>query len=57
VLCERDDLIRVPSGSPTVFDMGKFPPLHLPSLLQQNTAGWVPTSTGDPIAERFPLLA
>ncbi|APD47580.1 acireductone dioxygenase [Synechococcus sp. CS-602] len=56
VLCERDDLIRVPAGSRHWFDMGSSPRFTALRFFN-NPAGWVANFTGDPIAERFPLLA
>lgn len=55
VLCERNDLIRVPAGSRHWFDMGSAPCFTALRFFN-NPAGWVANFTGDPIAERFPLL-
>ncbi|OBS10231.1 1,2-dihydroxy-3-keto-5-methylthiopentene dioxygenase [Acidihalobacter prosperus] len=55
VLCEKDDLISVPAGTPHWFDMGPRP--HFIAIrLFGNPDGWVARFTGDPIAERFPRL-
>lgn len=55
VVCERNDLISVPAGTPHWFDMGPEP--HFAALrFFDNPEGWVATFTGEAIAERFPLL-
>ena len=55
VLCEADDWIRVPAGTKHWFDMGPEP-LFTAIRFFDNPEGWVAQFTGDPIAERFPLL-
>lgn len=55
VLCERNDFLRVPAGTKHWFDMGEAP--HFTAIrFFDNPQGWVAQFTGDPIAERFPLL-
>ena len=55
VLCETGDFLRVPAGTKHWFDMGSAP--HFTAIrFFDNPAGWVAEFTGDPIAERFPLL-
>ncbi len=55
VLCERDDFLKVPAGTKHWFDMGSAP--HFTAIrFFDNPDGWVAQFTGDPIAERFPLL-
>ena len=55
VLCESGDFLRVPAGTKHWFDMGSAP--HFTALrFFDNPAGWVAEFTGDPIADRFPLL-
>ena len=55
VLCEADDWISVPAGTPHWFDMGSAP--HFCAIrFFDNPDGWVAQFTGDPIATRFPLL-
>ena len=55
VLCEKNDLISVPAGTPHWFDMGPRPRFTAIRLFG-NPDGWVARFTGDPIAERFPPL-
>lgn len=55
VLCEKNDLISVPAGTPHWFDMGPHPRFTAIRLFG-NPDGWVAHFTGDPIANRFPLL-
>ncbi len=55
VLCERNDLIGVPAGTPHWFDMGGEP-LFTAVRFFEDPAGWVARFTGDGIADRFPLL-
>lgn len=56
VVCTRDDLISVPTGTTHWFDMGPAP--HFTAIrLFENTDGWVAKFTGDTIARRFPLYA
>lgn len=55
VLCEKNDLISVPAGTPQWLDMGENP--HLVAIrLFNNPEGWVAQFTGDDIAGRFPRL-
>ncbi|MDX3772654.1 acireductone dioxygenase [Chromatiaceae bacterium AAb-1] len=56
VLCERNDLISVPAGTPHWFDMGSAPDFTAIRLFN-NQDGWVAHFTGDSIASHFPLLA
>lgn len=52
-LCERGDLISVPTGTKHWFDMGPNP--HLTCIrLFTSKEGWVADFTGDDIAEKFP---
>ena len=52
-LCERGDLISVPTGTQHWFDMGPEP--HLTCIrLFTTPEGWVAEFTGDTIADRFP---
>lgn len=55
VLCEKDDLIRVPAGTTHWFDMGPNP-FFVAIRLFNNPAGWVANFTGSDYAERFPRL-
>ena len=55
VLCEQDDWISVPAGTKHWFDMGSAPRFCAIRFFD-NPEGWVAAFTGDPIAERFPLL-
>ncbi|MCT0198318.1 acireductone dioxygenase [Synechococcus sp. CS-1325] len=55
VLCERNDLIRVPAGTRHWFDMGSAPRFTAIRFFD-NPEGWVARFTEDPIAARFPLL-
>lgn len=55
VLCEKNDLISVPAGTPHWFDMGEEP--HFVAIrLFNNPEGWVAQFTGDSIAKTFPPL-
>ena len=55
VLCEKNDLILVPAGTPHWFDMGEHP--HFVAIrLFNNPEGRVADLTGDDIASRFPRL-
>jgi 1,2-dihydroxy-3-keto-5-methylthiopentene dioxygenase len=55
VLCEKNDLISVPAGTPHWFDMGEQP--HFVAIrLFNSPQGGVPRFTGEDIASRFPLL-
>ena len=55
VLCEASDWIAVPAGTRHWFDMGPEPSFCALRFFH-NPEGWVAQFTGDPIAERFPLL-
>jgi 1,2-dihydroxy-3-keto-5-methylthiopentene dioxygenase len=55
VLCETSDFLRVPAGTRHWFDMGSAPRFTAIRFFD-NPEGWVAQFTGDPIAERFPLL-
>ncbi|SBO43447.1 acireductone dioxygenase [Cyanobium sp. NIES-981] len=55
VLCEAGDWIAVPAGTRHWFDMGPEPRFCALRFFD-NPEGWVATFTGDPIAERYPLL-
>jgi 1,2-dihydroxy-3-keto-5-methylthiopentene dioxygenase len=52
-LCERGDLISVPTGITHWFDMGPEPYLTCIRLFT-TPEGWVAKFTGDTIAEKFP---
>lgn len=55
VLCEKNDLISVPAGTPHWFDMGENP--HFVAIrLFNNPEGWVAQFTGDKIADQFPRI-
>lgn len=55
LVCEADDWIAVPAGTKHWFDMGPEP--HFCALrFFNNPDGWVAEFSGDPIAQRFPLL-
>ncbi|NHV93569.1 acireductone dioxygenase [Cronobacter sakazakii] len=56
VLCEKNDLISVPAGTPHWFDMGSEP--HFTAIrIFDNPEGWIANFTGSPIAEAYPRLA
>ena len=55
VRCTTNDFLKVPAGTRHWFDMGSEP-LFTAIRLFDNPEGWVAHFTGDPIAERFPLL-
>jgi 1,2-dihydroxy-3-keto-5-methylthiopentene dioxygenase len=55
VLCQAEDWIRVPAGTRHWFDMGAAPRCAAIRFFD-NPQGWVAQFTGDPIAERYPLL-
>jgi 1,2-dihydroxy-3-keto-5-methylthiopentene dioxygenase len=55
LLAERGDWIGVPAGTPHWFDTGERPDFCALRFFD-NSEGWVASFTGDPIAERFPLL-
>lgn len=52
-ICVTGDLIGVPADTPHWFDMGPDPQFTAIRLFE-NTEGWTPRYTGDPIASRFP---
>ncbi|MEA2666848.1 MAG: 1,2-dihydroxy-3-keto-5-methylthiopentene dioxygenase [Candidatus Eremiobacteraeota bacterium] len=52
-ICVAGDLIGVPAGTQHWFDMGPDPQFTAIRLFE-NTEGWTPNYTGDPIAARFP---
>lgn len=55
VLCEKNDLISVPAGTPHWFDMGAEP--HFTAIrVFDNPEGWVAQFTGDTIADGYPRL-
>ena len=55
VLCTSNDFLKVPASTKHWFDMGSSP--HFTAIrFFDNPQGWVAQFTGDPIAERFPLL-
>ncbi|MES1941612.1 hypothetical protein T5B8_15310 [Salinisphaera sp. T5B8] len=51
-LCEADDLISVPAGTPHWFDMGDKPHFKVIRLFN-NQEGWVANFTGTDIAKDF----
>ncbi|MCT0225982.1 acireductone dioxygenase [Synechococcus sp. CS-1328] len=55
ILCERNDWIAVPAGTPHWFDMGAAPSFCALRFFN-NPEGWVAQFTGDPIADRYPRL-
>ncbi|NIF23509.1 MULTISPECIES: 1,2-dihydroxy-3-keto-5-methylthiopentene dioxygenase [Pantoea] len=56
VLCEKNDLISVPEGTPHWFDMGSQP--HFTAIrIFDNQEGWIANFTGDDIADAYPRLA
>ncbi|MFZ0406873.1 MAG: acireductone dioxygenase [Cyanobium sp.] len=55
VICERNDWISLPAGSRHWFDMGPEPSFCALRFFH-NPEGWVAQFSGDPIAERYPLL-
>ncbi len=55
ILCEKNDLISVPAGTPHWFDMGSEP--HFTAIrIFDNPEGWVAHFTGDAIADAYPRL-
>lgn len=55
VLCEKNDLITLPAGTPHWFDAGEHP--HFVAIrLRDDSQGWEERFTGDEIASRFPVL-
>jgi 1,2-dihydroxy-3-keto-5-methylthiopentene dioxygenase len=55
VVCEADDWIAVPAGTKHWFDMGPEPSFCALRFFH-NPEGWVAQFSGDPIADRYPLL-
>ncbi len=55
ILCEKDDLISVPAGTPHWFDMGAEPNFTAIRVFD-NPEGWVAKFTGDAIADNYPRL-
>lgn len=56
ILCEKNDLISVPAGTPHWFDMGSSP--HFTAIrIFDSQEGWVANFTGDKIADAYPRLA
>ena len=56
VLCEKNDLISVPAGTPHWFDMGSEPNFTAIRIFD-NPEGWIAQFTGDDIADGYPKLA
>lgn len=55
ILCEKNDLISVPAGTPHWFDMGSAP--HFTAIrIFDNQEGWIARFTGDTIADAYPRL-
>ncbi|RRZ92144.1 acireductone dioxygenase [Erwinia sp. 198] len=55
ILCEKNDLISVPAGTPHWFDMGSSP--HFTAIrIFDNQEGWIANFTGDRIADAYPRL-
>ena len=55
ILCEKNDLISVPAGTPHWFDMGSQP--HFTAIrIFDNPEGWIANFTGDSIADAYPKL-
>lgn len=55
VLCEKNDLISVPAGTPHWFDMGSEPNFTAIRIFD-NPEGWIAQFTGDAIANGYPRL-
>ena len=55
VLCEKNDLISVPAGTPHWFDMGSEPNFTAIRIFD-NPEGWIAQFTGDAIADAYPRL-
>lgn len=55
VLCEKNDLISVPAGTPHWFDMGPEPNFTAIRIFD-NPEGWVAQFTGNDIAGSYPTL-
>ena len=56
ILCEKNDLIKIPAGTPHWFDMGENPDFSCIRIFD-TPAGWVANFTGSDIAEKFSRLA
>lgn len=56
ILCEKNDLISVPAGTPHWFDMGSSPNFTAIRIFD-NQEGWIANFTGDKIADAYPRLA
>ncbi|MFP1753910.1 1,2-dihydroxy-3-keto-5-methylthiopentene dioxygenase [Lonsdalea quercina] len=56
ILCEKNDLLSVPAGTPHWFDMGSSPNFTAIRLFD-NPEGWIAHFTGDDIATAYPKLA
>ncbi|ADO49435.1 1,2-dihydroxy-3-keto-5-methylthiopentene dioxygenase [[Enterobacter] lignolyticus] len=56
VLCEKNDLISVPAGTPHWFDMGSEPNFTAIRVFD-NPEGWIAQFTGSSIADGYPRLA
>lgn len=56
IICEQNDLIRVPAGTPHWFDMGENPSFSCIRLFD-TPEGWVAQFTGSDIAKSFARLA
>ncbi|WNN49552.1 1,2-dihydroxy-3-keto-5-methylthiopentene dioxygenase [Siccibacter colletis] len=56
VLCEKNDLISVPAGTPHWFDMGSEPSFTAIRIFD-NPEGWIAQFTGNDIAAGYPTLA
>lgn len=55
ILCEKNDLISVPAGTPHWFDMGEAPYFTAIRVFD-NPEGWIARFTGDAIADAYPRL-
>lgn len=55
ILCEKNDLISVPAGTPHWFDMGSEPNFTAIRIFD-NPEGWIANFTGDAIADAYPKL-
>lgn len=55
ILCEKNDLISVPAGTPHWFDMGSSPNFTAIRIFD-NQEGWIAKFTGDNIADAYPRL-
>jgi 1,2-dihydroxy-3-keto-5-methylthiopentene dioxygenase len=56
VICEQNDLISVPAGTPHWFDMGANPDFTCIRLFD-TPQGWIANFTGSDIADKFSRLA